>query len=85
MGSDGSGRDGQILVEPFVFSARFCGVAPGPPLVGEQNGQIYVSLQEIAMWRVKLGQMKTAIAVKDGVDCGLMAQLFDAHFDPSSH
>jgi NitT/TauT family transport system substrate-binding protein len=80
----GSATDGQILVEPFLFAARFCGVAPGIPLAGEQNGQIYPSLAEINKWRLKLGEMKTTVAPKDGVDCSLMADLVRTGFDPGS-
>ncbi len=85
MGSNGSGTDGEILVEPFLFAARFCGVAPGEPLPGEKNGQVFASLQEIGNWRVKLGQMKSAAAAKDGVDCSLLADLVASHFDTATH
>jgi NitT/TauT family transport system substrate-binding protein len=80
LGGDGSGTDGQILVEPFLFAARFCGVAAGDPIPGEKNGQIFLSLAEINKWRVALGQMKATIAVKDGVDCSLLGDLVKAQF-----
>jgi NitT/TauT family transport system substrate-binding protein len=84
MGSDGSGSDGQILVEPFAFAARFCGVLPGAPLPGEQNGQIYASLAQINKWRLKLGEMRTTVAPKDGVDCSLLADLVKTGLEPGA-
>jgi NitT/TauT family transport system substrate-binding protein len=80
MGSNGSGTDGQILVGSFLFSAQFCGVAPGIPYPGEQNGQIYLSLAEINKWWIKLGQMQTTVSPKAAADCSLIGDLVKSGF-----
>ena len=75
IGKDGSGKDGGLYPYSFIEAARFCGVAPGDPPFGQENGQIVNHFKMTNEWWVKFGQMKEMADPSNGINCTLLGSL----------
>ncbi len=80
IGKDGSGKDGGLYPYGFLEAARFCGSAPGAPPFGQKNKQIYDHWRMTNEWWIKFGQMSKTVPPEDGIDCSLLANLYDAGY-----
>ena len=75
IGKDGSGKDGGLYPYSFIEAARFCGVAPGDPPFGQENGQIVDHFKMTNEWWLKFGQMKETADPSNGINCTLLGSL----------
>ena len=80
IGKDGTGKDGGLYPYSFIEAARFCGSAPGDPPFGQTNGQIVDHFKMTNEWWLKFGQMTKTADPADGIDCSLLADLYEAGY-----
>ena len=77
IGSDGSFHQGGIAVYGFENAARFMGLKPGNPPLGQKNDQIEKHYQMVSDWWVKFGLIPDVPPFDKGVSLEPMKTLVD--------
>lgn len=77
IGKDGTCLDGGLCPYTFIETARFCGSAPGEPPFGQKNGQMADHFRMTNEWWIKFGLMTETFEPEAGVDCSLLADLYE--------
>jgi NitT/TauT family transport system substrate-binding protein len=80
IGADGTCLDGGLCPYTFIETARFCGAAPGDPPFGQSNGQMADHFRLTNEWWVKFGLMTEMFEPEAGVDCSLLADLYESGY-----
>ena len=80
LGKDGSGKDAGLYPYTFIEAARFCGVAPGDPPFGQNNGQMVDHFKLTNEWWVKFGVVPASYPPEKGIDCSLLKDLYDSGY-----
>ncbi|MEM7226787.1 MAG: ABC transporter substrate-binding protein [Pseudomonadota bacterium] len=80
IGKDGTGLDGGLYIYDFMEAAQFCGAAPGNPPFEQTNGQMTEHYKLMNEWWIKFGYLEGEVPYKDGVECELHKELYDAGY-----
>ncbi|MEX2201981.1 MAG: ABC transporter substrate-binding protein [Dongiaceae bacterium] len=80
IGADGTCLDGGLCPYTFIETARFCGAAPGDPPFGQTNGQMADHFRMTNDWWIKFGLMTETFEPEAGVDCSLLADLYESGY-----
>jgi NitT/TauT family transport system substrate-binding protein len=67
-------KDGTLYMYTLEDTARFCGVAPGNPPFGQQNGQMVDHWNLTQKWWVNFGFMTDVADPAKGLDCALVKE-----------
>ncbi len=72
-------EDGGIYMYGLEQAGRFCGVLPGEAPFGQPNGQAEANWNTTNDWWIKFGFMTKKVGFKEGTDCALLKEAYEAN------